>query len=117
MTTRKIVNFTAIITLAALIGSCSLWRKETKVTMTDRPAPVRTAVQKTTAGSTVTQIEKIESGGKVTYIVNIVRTARITKPTSPKTAQSSKVCSKPLGEHQSSLVRSRPMKLRRGLTG
>jgi hypothetical protein len=25
------------------------------------------------------------------------------KPTSPKTAQSSKVCSKPLGEHQSSL--------------
>jgi uncharacterized membrane protein YkoI len=26
-------------------------------------------VQKTTAGSTVTQIEKIESGGKVTYEV------------------------------------------------
>ena len=35
MTTRKLVNFTAIITLAALIGSCSLWRKETKVTMAD----------------------------------------------------------------------------------
>jgi uncharacterized membrane protein YkoI len=69
MTTRKLVNFTARITLAALIGSCSLWRKETKVTMTDLPAPVRTAVQKTTAGSTVTQIEKIESGGKVTYEV------------------------------------------------
>ena len=69
MITRKLVNFTAIITLAALIGSCSLWRKETKVTMADLPAPVRTAVQKTTAGSTVTQIEKIESGGKVTYEV------------------------------------------------
>ena len=39
MITRKLVNFTATITLAALIGSCSLWRKETKVTMADLPAP------------------------------------------------------------------------------
>jgi len=37
--------------------------------MGELPAPVRSAVQKVTAGSTVTEIEKVESGGKVTYEV------------------------------------------------
>jgi uncharacterized membrane protein YkoI len=37
--------------------------------MAELPAPVRTAIQKATSGSTVMQIEKIESGGKVTYEV------------------------------------------------
>jgi Protein of unknown function (DUF2874). len=70
MNTGKFANLTAILALTALMaGSCGLWREETKMTMTELPATVRTAMQKVTAGSTVTQIEKIESGGKVTYEV------------------------------------------------
>ena len=52
-----------------LVASCGLWRKETTMTVAELPAPVRTAVEKVTAGSTITQIEKIESGNKVTYEV------------------------------------------------
>jgi len=39
------------------------------VTIAEVPSPVKAAIEKVTAGSTVRKIEKIESGGKVTYEV------------------------------------------------
>lgn len=41
--------------------------KETVITMAEVPSPVRSAMEKVTAGATVRKIEKIESGGKVNY--------------------------------------------------
>jgi hypothetical protein len=41
-------------------------KKETDVTITQVPAPVRAAIEKVTTGSTVKSIEKIERNGKVT---------------------------------------------------
>jgi len=70
MNSRKLLNLAVTLSLSGLlVASCGLWRKETKMTMAELPVPVRTAMQKITAGSTVMQIEKIESGGKVTYEV------------------------------------------------
>jgi len=70
MGNRTPLNPIAILFFSVFIlASCGLMRKETKVTMADVPAPVRTAMQKVTAGATVMQIEKIESGGKVSYEV------------------------------------------------
>jgi hypothetical protein len=70
MNPHKPVSLSLILSLCALlVASCGLWRKETKMTMAELPAPVRAAMEKVTAGSTVTQIEKIESGNKVTYEV------------------------------------------------
>lgn len=66
----KLINLVAISFFGMfIVTSCSLSKKETRVTMAEVPAPVRTAMQKVTAGSTVMKIEKIESGGKVTYEV------------------------------------------------
>ena len=74
MNAHKLAKLTVALSLSALIvGSCGLWRKETKITMNELPEPVRIAVQKITAGSTVTEIEKIESGGKVTYEVEYLK--------------------------------------------
>jgi uncharacterized membrane protein YkoI len=70
MLTHKVLSLTLILVLSGLLASsCGLWSKETKMTMGELPAPVRTAVQKVTAGSTITEIEKNESGGKATYEV------------------------------------------------
>lgn len=44
-------------------------KKETVVTITQAPAPVRAAIEKVTTGSKIKSIEKIERNGKVTYEV------------------------------------------------
>jgi uncharacterized membrane protein YkoI len=70
MNPRRLLNLTLILSLSGLlVTGCGLWKKEIRMTMDELPAPVRIAMQKVTAGSTVMQIEKIESGGKVTYEV------------------------------------------------
>ena len=74
MLTDKPLRLTMVLVLSGLLASsCALWSKETKMTMGELPTPVRTAVQKVTAGSTITEIEKNESGGKVTYEVEYRR--------------------------------------------
>jgi hypothetical protein len=66
------------IVVALLLGSmvttsCALFgKKETVVTITQVP-PVRVAIEKATAGSTIKSIEKIESGDKVTYEVEYMK--------------------------------------------
>jgi len=69
-----LVNMTAmlIFTLSVATG-CALFEKETVVTIDQVPPAVRSAIEKTTAGNTVKQIEKIESGGKVTYEVEYMK--------------------------------------------
>ena len=69
-------RITLLFLVVSVVASCSLWRKETKVSMAELPVPVRTAMQKETSGSTVIQIEKIESGGKVTYEVEYRKDGR-----------------------------------------
>ena len=41
--------------------------------MAQVPPPVRSAIEKITAGNTIKQIEKIESGGKITYEVEYMK--------------------------------------------
>ena len=61
-----------LISLVAI--SCGMFgKKETDVTITQVPAPVRAAIEKVTTGSTVKSIEKIERNGKVTYEVEYVK--------------------------------------------
>jgi hypothetical protein len=66
------------IVVALLLGSmvttsCALFgKKETVVTITQVP-PVRVAIEKATAGSTIKSIEKIESGDKVTYEIEYMK--------------------------------------------
>jgi hypothetical protein len=54
---------------SSVVTSCTLFRKDTDVTIAQVPSPVRAAIEKETAGGTIKSIEKIESGGKVTYEV------------------------------------------------
>jgi uncharacterized membrane protein YkoI len=68
----------ATMALMLLVGplaatSCSLGKKETVVTIAQVPLPVKAAIEKVTAGTTIKQIEKIESGGKVTYEVEYMK--------------------------------------------
>ena len=57
-----------------VVTSCALFgKKETVVTITQVPPPVRVAIEKVTAGSTIKSIEKIESDGKVTYEVEYTK--------------------------------------------
>jgi hypothetical protein len=57
-----------------VVTSCALFgRKETVVTIAEVPASARVAIEKVTAGSTIKSIEKIESGGKVTYEVEYIK--------------------------------------------
>ena len=57
-----------------VVTSCALFgKKETVVTITQVPPPVKAAIEKVTAGSTIKSIEKIESGGKVTYEVEYIK--------------------------------------------
>ena len=58
-----------------LVTSCALFgKKETVVTINEvPPLGCRVAIDKVTAGSTIKSIEKIESGGKVTYEVEYIK--------------------------------------------
>jgi len=58
---------------SSVITSCTLFRKDTDVTIAQVPPPVRKAIEKETAGGTIKSIEKIESGGKVTYEVEYTK--------------------------------------------
>ena len=73
MSTRRkpvLVNIIVVLFLGILIApGCGLWKKETVITIAAVPSPVRSAIEKVTADATVSKIEKIESGGKVTYEV------------------------------------------------
>jgi hypothetical protein len=56
------------------VTSCALFgKKETVVTINEVPSSVKVAIDKVTAGSTIKSIEKIESGGKVTYEVEYIK--------------------------------------------
>ena len=44
-----------------------------RVTITEVPPSVKVAIEKVTAGRTIKSIEKIESGGKVTYEVEYMK--------------------------------------------
>jgi len=78
MSRSALVGAVVIVLLGSLSAtSCALLgRKETVVTTAQVPPPVRTAIERVTAGSTIKQIEKIESGGKVTYEVEYMKDGR-----------------------------------------
>jgi len=60
--------------LGPLATSCALFgKKETVVTIDQVPAPVRTAIEKTTADGAIKSIEKIEWNGKMTYEVEYTK--------------------------------------------
>jgi hypothetical protein len=64
----------SVLFFSLLVGCTLLGKKETVVTITQVPPPVRSAIEKVTAGTTINkQIEKIESGGKVTYEVEFMK--------------------------------------------
>lgn len=71
MSRPALVSMIFILLYGPLVAtSCTLFgKKETVVTIAEVPSPVKAAIEKVTAGSTVMKIEKIESGGKVTYEV------------------------------------------------
>ena len=70
MSKRVLVSMIVVLFLVTLFApGCGLWKKETVITIAEVPSSVRTAMEKVTAGATVRKIEKIESGGKVTYEV------------------------------------------------
>ena len=70
-----LVNMAVILlfSLSVATGCTLLGKKETVVTIAQVPPPVRSAIEKVTAGTTIKQIEKIESGGKVTYEVEFMK--------------------------------------------
>lgn len=56
--------------ISSVTSSCGMFgEKETVVSITQVPAPVRAAIEKVTTGSKIKSIEKIERNGKVTYEV------------------------------------------------
>jgi uncharacterized membrane protein YkoI len=66
--------FLIALLISSVAISCGMFgNKETDVTITQVPAPVRAAIEKVTTGSTVKSIEKIERNGKVTYEVEYVK--------------------------------------------
>ena len=75
MSRLALAGMVVVLLLGSLVvTSCALFRKkETVVTITQVPPPVKTAIEKVTAGSTIKSIEKIESGGKVTYEVEYIK--------------------------------------------
>ena len=59
---------------SSVVTSCALFvKKETVVTIAEVPPSVKVAIEKVTAGSTIKSIEKIASGGKVTYEVEYIK--------------------------------------------
>jgi uncharacterized membrane protein YkoI len=74
MSRHVLVRTFIILLLGSFVGAgCSLWNKETVVTLDQTPPAVRTTIQKVTAGSTIKQIEKIEANGKITYEVEYMK--------------------------------------------
>ena len=75
MSRLALAGMVVVLLLGSLVvTSCALFgKKETVVTITQVPPPVKAAIEKVTAGSTIKSIEKIESGGKVTYEVEYIR--------------------------------------------
>lgn len=75
MSRLALAGMVVVLLLGSLVvTSCALFgKKETVVTITQVPPPVKTAIEKVTAGSTIKSIEKIESGGKVTYEVEYIK--------------------------------------------
>jgi uncharacterized membrane protein YkoI len=74
MSRHVLVRTFIILLLGSFVGSgCSLWKKETVVTLEQTPPAVRTTIQKVTAGNTIKQIEKIEANGKITYEVEYMK--------------------------------------------
>ena len=70
----RVTSILIVLLIGSVITSCGLLgKKETDVTITQVPAPVRAAIEKVTTGSTVKSIEKIERNGKVTYEVEYVK--------------------------------------------
>ena len=75
MSRLSLAGMVVVLLLGSLVvTSCALFgKKETVVTITQVPPPVKAAIEKVTAGSTIKSIEKIESGGKVTYEVEYIK--------------------------------------------
>ena len=75
MKKSRLINMAVILLfgLSVATGCTLLGKKETVVTIAQVPPPVRSAIEKVTAGTTIKQIEKIESGGKVTYEVEYMQ--------------------------------------------
>ena len=75
MSRLALAGMVVVLLLGSLVvTSCALFgKKETVVTVTQVPPPVKAAIEKVTAGSTIKSIEKIESGGKVTYEVEYIK--------------------------------------------
>jgi hypothetical protein len=71
---RVLVRIAICLMLGVFATGCSMFgRKETVMNISQVPAPVRTSIEKVTAGAKIKQIEKIESGDKVTYEVEYIR--------------------------------------------
>ena len=74
MIRQALVRTFIILLLGSFVGTgCSLWKKETVVTLDQTPPAVMTTIKKVTAGSTIKSIEKIEANGKITYEVEYMR--------------------------------------------
>jgi hypothetical protein len=75
MSRLALAGMVVVLLLGSLVvTSCALFgKKETVVTITEVPPSVKAAIEKVTAGSTIKSIEKIESGGKVTYEVEYIK--------------------------------------------
>ena len=75
MSRLMLAGMVVVLLLGSMVTtSCALFgKKETVVTITQVPSPVRAAIEKVTAGSTIKSIEKIESGRKVTYEVEYMK--------------------------------------------
>ena len=75
MSRLSLAGMVVVLLLGSLpVTSCALFgKKETVVTINEVPPSVKTAIEKVTAGSTIKSIEKIESGGKVTYEVEYMK--------------------------------------------
>jgi hypothetical protein len=75
MSRLALAEMVVVLLLGSLpVTSCALFgKKETVVTINEVPPSVRVAIDKVTAGSTIKSIEKIESGGKVTYEVEYIK--------------------------------------------
>lgn len=71
---RVLARTFTILVLGLFSAGCSLFgRKETVQTINQVPVPVKTSIEKVTAGAQIKSIEKIESGDKVTYEVEYIR--------------------------------------------
>lgn len=67
---RLVRSILIALLISSVTISCGMFgKKETVVTITQVPGPVRAAIEKVTTDSKIKSIEKIERNGKVTYEV------------------------------------------------